>query len=563
MRFFTKYLLLLVGVTASQFSLAQENPLERRLTLKVENVRLDDALYIIGQTGGFNFCYNSNLIDKDSLVSIDGVEVLTSEMLSNLLEDDLELMAVGNHIVIRKKVVPVQGSELVGQVTISGFIIDDWSGERMNGVTVFEDYQRQSLQTDGNGKFSISVPKSIRSIALNLSHPAYRDTSFVIVPKSSKRVIVGMSPKAIIEEIPQNQPVLRVPVSRDSTDNSQLLEPLEEIQVFENQRKVPAQISFVPLVGSNGISRIGTDNYVSLNILGGMTKGTKGLEIGGALNINRKQMYGIQISGAANIVGTDMYGWQNTAGYNYVGRDAIGFQIGGVANHVRRNFEGWQFSMGANITEGQMDGLQMATLFNYARKVNGVQFGVINISDTINGLAIGIINISRNGYLRVELQGSEVLHNNIRFKSGTNGFYTILEGGVRWSNTGFAGYGVGGGVGSRVVYAKKRMFTEFEADFLWMNEDRAPDFSLNLINRFTVTLGVRLGGPVELQVGPTFVYHHSTVKNPDGTYNSELGLNPFYRNERTEIDLLQQMWVGVKGGIQFDLNWRKPKKKVE
>jgi hypothetical protein len=538
---------------------AQENPLERKLSLSIEQVKLEDALFLISETGAFNFCYNSTLIEGRKPVNVQVNGKAVSAILSDLFGEQMDFLPVGNHIIIRKRVV-TESIQTEQQVEISGLVIDDWSGQRLANVTVFEDFRKKAVQTDEQGRFSFKLPGTIRSVALSLSKVGYMDTSIVILPQKSMRLIVGMARVGVSGPVAVRTPG-EIRLNGSETFADMPLPPTDEQpKTFRPKTPTPVQISAFPMVGSNGINKIGTDNYFSFNVFAGLTKGVKGVELGSVANVNREQMYGFQVAGAANIVGTDVKGWQLTSGYNYVKGDATGVQTSGIGNHVVGSMVGWQYSMGINIVQGEAEGLQMTGLLNYARKIKGVQFGLINISDTIKGAAIGLINISKNGYLRVEVGSNDVLHNNLRFKSGTNAFYTVLEGGARWSSTGYAGYGVGGGIGSRVVYAKKRMFTEFEVDVLWMNENQALNFDLNLIHKFSVTLGVRVAGPMEFQVGPTFVYHHSMARSADGSFNSELGFFPFYREERPDIGLLQQMWVGIQAGIQFDLNWRRPGK---
>lgn len=559
MRVAIKHILLAFLLSFSAVCRGQENPLERRLSLTIEQVKLEDALFLISETGSFNFCYNSKLVKAEKLVDVNAADEPVSSILKKLFGDELDLVPVGNHVILRKKIVQ-SAVQPERQIEISGLVIDDHSGQRIPNVTVFEDFRKKVVQTDANGRFSIQLPSSIRSVALSFGKSGYIDTSIVIIPQKSMRLIVGVAREGVIGPVEVIPPTALVAGGSEPDQNPPSTTENPASETRKPRRTVPVQISVFPMVGSNGINQFGTDNYFSLNVFAGMTKGVKGFELGGVANVNLENMYGLQIAGAANVVGADAKGFQIATDYNYVAQDAVGFQIAGGGNHAKRNMKGWQLSLGANIVENEAAGLQMTALVNYARKIKGVQFGLINISDTIKGATIGIINISKNGFMRVEVSGNDVLHNNLRFKSGTNGFYTILEGGVRWNNAGYAGYGVGGGIGARAVYAKKRMFSEFELDVLWMNENSSPNFNLNLISKFSATIGVKVVGPMEFQIGPTYVYHHSTVQNQDGSFNSQLGFFPFLRTERPEIGLLQQMWVGIQGGIQFDLNWRRSKK---
>ncbi|HJO95221.1 MAG TPA: hypothetical protein QF753_17625 [Victivallales bacterium] len=91
--------------------------------------------------------------------------------------------------------------------------------------------------------------------------------------------------------------------------------------------------------------------------------------------------------------GTDnIYGMQLSP-VNYT-KNIYGFQTGAV-NFVEEHVYGVQASF-ANITDIKTDGFQ-AGIYNYSKILNGVQLGVINISDR-DGFQFGLINIMKNGW---------------------------------------------------------------------------------------------------------------------------------------------------------------------
>ncbi|MDP6908294.1 MAG: STN domain-containing protein, partial [Flavobacteriales bacterium] len=352
---------------------AQENPLERSLTLTIDQVKVEDALFLISQTGGFNFCYNSKLISTDSLVNVHAKGGSVETILKELLGSEMRFINVGNHVVIRRK--PPEIESTMGSVTISGFVVDDRSGNQISGVTVFEDFQRRTYKADEQGKFSFTLPKTIRSVALNLSRPGYRDTSIVVLPKENARIIIGLSLLSVSEPIETRIPEeVSVNQAKDPGSDEFISQPQNEMAQFNRNKLVPIQFSLVPMVGTNGLNKIGTDNYLSVNIVAGLTKGLNGLEVGVLLNATRRQMYGIQVSGAANITGTDAMGVQSAMVFNYVGERFFGLQVGGVGNHVRGDFTGAQFSMGYNLSLSNFEGWQMTGGANYVSKnFKGVQ----------------------------------------------------------------------------------------------------------------------------------------------------------------------------------------------
>ena len=59
--------LVLLGIT---ISCAGQNILSKNITLEVTRQRLDNVLEILSNKGDFYFSYNSKIINKDSLVSL-------------------------------------------------------------------------------------------------------------------------------------------------------------------------------------------------------------------------------------------------------------------------------------------------------------------------------------------------------------------------------------------------------------------------------------------------------------------------------------------------------------
>src|SRR4029077_11946146 len=72
----------------------------------------------------------------------------------------------------------------------------------------------------------------------------------------------------------------------------------------------PVQVSLVPGVGTHG--RLGAQvvNNFSLNVIGGYTAGTKGVELGGIFNIDKKDVSFFQAAGIFNVDGGKMTGVQ-------------------------------------------------------------------------------------------------------------------------------------------------------------------------------------------------------------------------------------------------------------
>ena len=118
-------------------------------------------------------------------------------------------------------------------------------------------------------------------------------------------------------------------------------------------------------------------NGVQISGLGGLYYGdVTGVQIGALANVC-KNMTGVQI-GAVSGSQSNMTGVQ--IGVINSAKNMTGVQIGGaISNGCIGNVTGAQIGPWFNTCEGDVAGAQIGGLLNYARSLNGVQIGVINI----------------------------------------------------------------------------------------------------------------------------------------------------------------------------------------
>ena len=65
---------------------AQTNHLEKRISVDLNQVKLKNALPKIGESGGFQFSYNSEIIPGDSLVTIHAKDQKVKKILQDLVD---------------------------------------------------------------------------------------------------------------------------------------------------------------------------------------------------------------------------------------------------------------------------------------------------------------------------------------------------------------------------------------------------------------------------------------------------------------------------------------------
>lgn len=368
-------ILMLMGIMPLE---AQDNPLNRKITLRVQEEQLGEALVLMGQKGAFSFAYNSDLFPEDSIVSIRARQESVREVLDGLFEGTVAYKPVGNHVVLRleaKKAV-----EDPEWIEVTGYLIDGETGDPLRYATVYEAAKHKSVLTKEDGSYTIQVPGQVKTVPISFSKVGYHDTVVVIRPKFTDKLSVGLLQRPQVEVDP-----IAVSLLGDSEEEDPL--PLADLFVPEYQQQrafniraalasFPVQISLVPSLGTNGLMSGGMTNNFSLNILAGYSNGVKGFEVGGLANINREDMIGAQVGGLANVVGGNVVGFQAGGISNHVRGSMMGFQVGGLYNTVRDSVYGIQVGGLANRVKGHVTGIQVAGLWNRAAQdVMGMQIG--------------------------------------------------------------------------------------------------------------------------------------------------------------------------------------------
>jgi hypothetical protein len=304
----------------------------------------------------------------------------------------------------------------------------------------------------------------------------------------------------------------------------------------------PFQVSLTPGLGSHGKMSGQVVNNFSLNVVGGYTAGTNGIEIGGVFNIDKKEVkyfqaagifnvdggkmkgfqaaginntvldtsYGFQAAGINNLVKGKFAGFQVSGIYNHVADSVKGVQAAGVANFARRKLSGVQIAGVGNFSNKETGGVQIAGVLNYSKKLRGVQIALINVADTSAGYSIGLINIIIKGYHKLSFSTNEIVNVNAAFKTGNSKLYSILQAGVNAGSNNRI-YSFGYGLGSEINLNKMKTLSlnpELTSQYLYLG---SWDYT-NILNRVQLNFNVKLGKYVSLFAGPAFSVYISDQK---------------------------------------------------
>jgi len=597
---------LVAGIT---ISCVGQNLLSKSISLDVDRQRLDNVLEILSNKGDFYFSYNSKIVKKDSLVSLSVRNKTVREALAMLFNSTYEFVESGNYVIIRKA--PIRMTMVTNKATVedkiysvSGYVFDEQSGVAIDEASVYEKKQLASALTNDAGYFKLKLKSSKTSTAtLFISKEFYEDTSIVIEPRHNQEITITMMPVEKEEDkvtvapedylVPDSLKTAADTVSKTialQVDSAKVERTGMGMFLLSTKQKVqslnlnhffttrPFQVSLTPGLGSHGKMSGQVVNNFSLNVLGGYTAGTNGVEIGGIFNIDKKEVkyfqaagifnvdggkmkgfqvaginntvldtsYGFQAAGINNLVKGKFAGFQAGGIYNHVADSVKGVQAAGVANFARRKLSGAQFAGVGNVSNKETDGVQVAGVFNYSKKLRGVQIGLINIADTSEGYSIGLINIIIKGYHKLSFSTNEIVNVNAAFKTGNSRLYSILQAGVNAGSSNRI-YSFGYGLGSEINLNKMKTLSlnpELTSQYLYLG---SWDY-MNILNRIHLNFNVKLGKYISLFAGPAFSVYISDQKTGLTDYRFPIPPSGYhvisFGNKVTG-------WFGWTAGINF------------
>ncbi len=547
--------------------IGQENHLDKRISIHFDQIELGELIYKIGETGGFQFSYNAKIIEGRKLVSYQGENQTVRVMLNDLLGLGYEYRVIGNHIIIleEKANTKITKEERKRDYVITGFIVDIRTGEKIYEASIYEVEGRKISATDRQGFYSLNLSKGDQERYLNYSKVGYLDTVILVRPLEEQMLNIALRPLPSPSGIAAMAKAEPVKFNMHETPFVAALVPSKAVAMADNVQVIErrfAQISFLPFLGSNRFVSGMLTNRFSLNVFAGYSGGVNGLEIGGFLNMNRKDMLGMQFAGFGNIVGGKTAGIQGAgffnvtagkmsgiqmAGFANVAIDTIqGIQLSGFANVLRGGMKGSQIAGFVNFTSKNVDGLQIAGFtniaikdvkfgqisgfanfsrdvggvqiagftnmaagtnraiqvagfLNYATDLHGIQLSIFNVADTVSaGIPIGFFSFVRKGFHPLEVSIDELFPLNLSFKTGINAFYNAFSAGIQ-KDLAYVGYGVGS-----QGYLTKRFSLGLEVHARAIVNVQDPIEIMGLQNQLKATFNYKFAKHFSLTTGPSF-----------------------------------------------------------
>jgi hypothetical protein len=426
--------------------------LNKTISVEANRQRVEDVLEIISNKGDFYFSYNSNIIKRDSLVTISAQNKTVKQILDMIFRSGYEFKESGNYIIIRRA--PIKLTMVTNQAVsddnffaVTGYIIDEQTGEKVKDASIYEKQKLLIATSDDKGYFKLKIKSKYKNISLTVSKENYQDTTVTIQPNYNQQISITIVPIDI-----SSRSVIITPQSLYAPDSiyvavqqpdssiwlytykkldSSLVETTKLGRLLLSSRlKIqsvnlnkfftvrPIQVSVLPKVSSNGKLNSQVVNNFSINILGGYSGGVNGFEMGGLFNIDKKDVKYFQVGGLFNTVGQSVAGVQIGGINNTVMDSVVGMQVGGITNYVKKSFHGVQLGGIYNHIGNSATGLQVGGITNYLRNdLQGMQLGGIynHVNRGTQGAQIaGITNYSNRYMNGFQLAGIANVTNNLQ-----------------------------------------------------------------------------------------------------------------------------------------------------
>lgn len=146
--------------------------LERKVSLKLTNVTVKEALDVLRRDYGLNITYSSDILSTKR-INLELSNVTVKEALDQILKDGNRWRSLGSQIIISQNTGAPPGR--ADKATLSGYVREAGSAETLPGVTVWIEELGLGTVTNSFGFYSLTIPKG--SHRVNFSTTGYNRIS--------------------------------------------------------------------------------------------------------------------------------------------------------------------------------------------------------------------------------------------------------------------------------------------------------------------------------------------------------------------------------------------------
>jgi outer membrane cobalamin receptor len=176
-------------------TLHAQSALDARVSIHVEHEPLEQALFTLIEHQHIRLSFSNDIIPRRS-VSVNFSNAKLRTVLDALLRGtDLAYREVGNQVVLYAD--PKEKTQR--KFTISGFVEDAASGERLIAASVLDRRLGKGVETNEYGFFSLTLPEG--EVRLSAYYLGYIPQEYVIQLNSDKEVTISLSASLSLPEV--------------------------------------------------------------------------------------------------------------------------------------------------------------------------------------------------------------------------------------------------------------------------------------------------------------------------------------------------------------------------
>ena len=163
-----------------------------KITVSLRDQPLQAVCELLEQQYGIHFSYSRDIVNLSRRVTLDVRDKSLKDFLDDLLSPyDIHFARIGEQIVLTAVKDP--------QRTVSGYVQDQRTGERLIGATIYSPVRQVGTITNQFGFFSLTIPKDTSSLLV--TYIGYTPTRLPVTDISSKQVIVLLGSLTSLHEV--------------------------------------------------------------------------------------------------------------------------------------------------------------------------------------------------------------------------------------------------------------------------------------------------------------------------------------------------------------------------
>jgi len=187
---------------------AQENPLDKKITIESQKATVYELLGKVTEATGYYFIYDSKLVESDKNAKVSSKSTTLRQALDEILDDkSLDYKIIDRHILVFKRedkalVVRTTKRDSLKTLVVKGQVLDKVTKKPLPFVSVGIIDKNIGTISNFDGFFTLKLPPQLLSSTLTISHLGFRSQHIPIEALIDQKVDILLETEYIsIQEV--------------------------------------------------------------------------------------------------------------------------------------------------------------------------------------------------------------------------------------------------------------------------------------------------------------------------------------------------------------------------